>query len=123
MSWNYAELSKAAKAAGGPEALMEKVTEDAKQEGRAEMTPAIFIAGVVGSFLGWGVPKVVTFVKDHFGKKKSSPEEIAAAKAEIIQGIKDYDAAQEKERQSDTDNSQVRAEENDDEKEDEDGTV
>lgn len=123
MSWNYAELSKAAKAAGGPEALMEKVTEDAKQEGRDEMTPVVLAACAIGGLLGWGVPKAVNFVKRIFGKKKPSEEEISAAKAEIIQGIKDYDAAQESEKQSDADKCQGKTEDNNDEKEDEDGTV
>lgn len=123
MSWEYAELSKAAKAAGGPEALMEQVTEGAKQEGRDEMTSVVFAAFAIGGFLGWGVPKVVNFFKGCFGKKKPSEEEISAAKAEIIQGIKDYDAAQESENKSDTDKCQEKTKDDDNEKEDEDGTV
>ena len=123
MSWEYAELSKAAKAAGGPEALMEQVTEDAKQEGRDEMTPVVLAACAIGGLLGWGVPKVVNIFKGFFGKKKPSEEEISAAKAEIIQGIKDYDAAQERENKSDTAKCQGKIKDDDDEKEDGDGTI
>ena len=90
MSWPYAELSHAAKEAGGPEKLLEIVEETAKMEGRAEMLPIVGAALAVGAFGTWGVIKLVNYFK---GKRKASPDEIASAKAEIIQGIKEYDAA------------------------------
>ena len=92
MAWDYAELSKAAKAAGGPEKLMDLISETSRQEGREEMAPLVVAALAVGAVASWGITKLVDFFK---GKKKATPKEIEAAKAEIIQGIKDYDASHE----------------------------
>lgn len=84
MVWDYAELSKEAKEAGGPEKLMELI----KQEGRSEMLPVVGVALCVGGLATLGISKLVKIFK----RKKISPEEVETAKAEIIQGIKDYDA-------------------------------
>lgn len=88
MAWDYAELSKAAKEAGGPEKLTELITEAGKQEGRSEMMPVVGVALGVGVLSTLGISELVKFFK----RKKISPEEVEANKAEIIQGIKDYDA-------------------------------
>ena len=88
MSWDYAELSKAAKKAGGPEKLMELITDAAKQEGHSEMVPVVVLAAGIGALAALAVRKLISLFK----KKRIPPEEIEAAKAEIIQGIKDYDA-------------------------------
>ncbi len=88
MAWDYAELSKAAKEAGGPEKLMELITEAGKQEGRSEMMPVVGIAFGIGALATLSISKLIKFFK----RRKISPEEVEAAKAEIIQGIKDYDA-------------------------------
>ena len=45
MAWDYAELSKAAKAAGGPEKLVNMIEEGAKAVGRVE--PAAYVAVVM----------------------------------------------------------------------------
>ena len=89
MSWDYAELSKAAKNAGGPEKLVDTLIESGKQTGRTEMAPWLVAALAVGSIATWGVSKL----RNHLNQKKAISEaEVEKAKAEIIQGINDYDA-------------------------------
>ena len=94
MAWDYAELSKAAKAAGGPEKLVNLIEEGGKSigriEGQSSMVPWIGLAALGASALTAGVIKLV----DHFKSKKAiSQAAVDEAKAELIQGIKDYDAA------------------------------
>ena len=94
MAWDYAELSKAAKAAGGPEKLVNLIEEGGKSigriEGQSSMVPWIGLAALGASALTAGVIKLV----DHFKAKKAiSQAAVDEAKAELIQGIKDYDAA------------------------------
>ncbi len=88
MSWPYAELSKMAKDAGGPEKLVELLVESGKASGRLEMLPWLGVAAIAGA----GITKLV----DHLAaKRKESQAAVEAAKAEIIQGIKEYDASHE----------------------------
>ena len=88
MSWNYADLSKAAKAAGGPERLVETIAKESMKQGRKSMLPWIGIAIGVSSAVTMGVGKAVA----HFRKKKeASQKALKETKAELIQGIKDYD--------------------------------
>ena len=94
MAWDYAELSKAAKAAGGPEKLVNLIEEGGKSigriEGQSSMVPWIGLAALGASALTAGVIKLV----DHFKAKKAiSQAAVDEAKAELIQGIKDYDAS------------------------------
>jgi len=90
MAWDYAELSKAAKAAVGPEKLIDTIISESKAAGRNEMKPAVLIALGVGAGICWGVSQLV----NHFKQKKAiSQQALEEAKAEIIKGIKDYDAA------------------------------
>ena len=48
MSWNYAELTKAAKLAGGPEVFVQSLI----NAGRAQMGPVIVGAGLAGAGVG-----------------------------------------------------------------------
>lgn len=94
MTWNYAELSKAAKAAGGPEKLVNLIEEGGKSigriEGQSSMVPWIYLTAIGTSALTVGVMMLV----DHFKTKKViSQAAVDEAKAELIQRIKDYDAA------------------------------
>lgn len=94
MAWDYAELSKAAKAAGGPEKLVDLIEEGGRSIGRSEgqsaMLPWIGISVLGASALTAGAIKLI----DHFKAKKAvSQSAMDAAKAELIQGIKDYDAS------------------------------
>ena len=91
MAWDYAELSKAAKEAGGPEKLMDLLIESGKNTGHKEMLPVVGIALGIGALGYAGISKLVKFFKE---KKDISPEAVEAAKAELIKGIEEYDAAQ-----------------------------
>lgn len=89
--WNYAELSMAAKAAGGPEKLVEMIEEGGKSigriEGRSSMLPWMGVAAVVAS--------VATAIWMRLREKKAITQAaVDEAKAELIKGIKDYDATQ-----------------------------
>lgn len=95
MTWDYAELSKAAKEAGGPEKLMDLLIESGKDAGHKEMLPVVAIALGIGALGYAGINKLVKFFKK---KKKISPE---AAKAELIKGIEEYDAAHPDESEAD----------------------
>ena len=89
-NWDYAELSKAAKAAGGPEKYVELIELASKEAGKMEMLPWIGAAAVGASLLTAATIKVVDYFKS---KKKAAHNEIVLAKEEIINGIKEYDAA------------------------------
>jgi len=69
MAWDYAELSKAAKEAGGPEKLMDLLVEIGKDAGHKEMLPLVGIAIGIGALGYAGISKLVKF----FEKKKKSP--------------------------------------------------
>lgn len=90
MAWDYAELSMAAKEAGGPEKLMDLLIESGKDAGHKEMLPVVGIALGIGALGYAGISKLVKFFKK---KKEISPEAVEAAKAELIKGIEEYDAA------------------------------
>ncbi len=87
--WDYAELSKAAKAAGGPEKYVELIEKASKDAGKMEMAPLIGVVAIGASLLTAAYIKVVDYFKY---KKKNNAAEIKKAKEEIIKGIKDYDA-------------------------------
>jgi hypothetical protein len=86
MTWDYAELSKMAKKNGGPEKLVEILV----KSGEKKVFPWAGVAFVVGIILTLGVQKT----KRYFSQKKNiSVADVELAKEELIQGIKDYDAA------------------------------
>ena len=87
MAWNYAELSKMAKKSGGPEKLIELLI----KSGEKKLLPWVGVAFFGGIAITVGVRKAIIYLKE---KKTISPAEVESAKIELIQGIKDYDAAQ-----------------------------
>ena len=89
-NWDYAELSKAAKAAGGPEKYVELLEKASKDAGKMEMAPWIGVAAIGTPLLLAATTKVIDYFKS---KKKNNEVEIEKAKEEIIKGIKEYDAA------------------------------
>ena len=91
-NWDYAELSKAAKAAGGPEKYVEMLERASREAGKMEMLPWVGVAAVGASLLTVATVKVIDYFKS---KKRQNQEDIEAAKQEIIAGIKAYDAEQE----------------------------
>lgn len=89
MSWNYAELSKLAKENGGPEKLVDILVDS----GKKSVYPWLGVAFAGGIALTIGIQKVI----QHFKKQHAvSPKAVEEAKRELIQGIKDYDAAHQK---------------------------
>lgn len=87
MAWDYADLSKAAKEAGGPEKLMELLIESGKETGRSEMIPVVIIAVFITMGAAYVGDRLVKF-----RKKKISQKEVESAKSELVRGIMDYDA-------------------------------
>ena len=90
--WDYAELSKAAKVAGGPEKYVEMLERASRDAAKMEMLPWVGVAAVGASLLTVAAVKVVDYFKS---KKRQNQEDIEAAKQEIIAGIKVYDAEHE----------------------------
>lgn len=89
MSWDYAELSKLAKKAGGPEKLVNILIES----GKNKMKLWMIVVALGSSAFTLIVQKIIKHFRN---KKKISDAEVEAAKKELIQGIKDYDAEQER---------------------------
>ena len=88
-NWDYAELSKAAKAAGGPEKYVEMLERASRDAGKMDMLPWVGVAAIGASLLTAATIKIVDFFKS---KKQQNQKELEAAKQEIISGIKAYDA-------------------------------
>lgn len=88
-NWDYAELLKASKATGGPEKYVEMLELTSKAAGKMEMLPWIGAAVVGASLVTAAAIKGVDYFKS---KRKKNEIEIAKAKEEIINGIKEYDA-------------------------------
>ncbi len=86
MMWNYAQLSQAAKLAGGPERYVEALIAGGKSLGRSQMVPWIVAAGVGMSLLTYGGVKIA----ERFKAKKEV--EIEAAKEQLLEGVRTYDA-------------------------------
>ena len=55
MSWNYSELSKLAKALGGPEEMLYTIERVSRASGRAQMIPWIGAAAAAGGLVCLGV--------------------------------------------------------------------
>ena len=91
-NWDYAELSKAAKMAGGPEKYVEMLETASRDSGKMEMLPWIGLAAVGASLLTVATMKVIDYFKSKNSKNKKA---IEVAKQEIIEGIKEYDAEHE----------------------------
>lgn len=85
--WNYAELSKAAKEAGGPEKYIEFLEEVNRQKGRSEMVPWMGVAALGASLLTIGTVKIVNIIKS---RKVTKENEIEAVKLELTEKINEY---------------------------------
>lgn len=90
--WDYAELSKAAKMAGGPEKYVEELVSKSKEVGKMAMLPWIGVAVVGTSLFTAATIKLVDYFKE---KRAQDQQVIDTAKQEIIKGIKAYDEEQE----------------------------
>ena len=88
-NWDYAELSKAAKLAGGPEKYIDMLEQASRNAGKMEMLPWVGVAAAGASLLTVTTIKIIDYFKS---KKWQNQGEIEKAKQEIIEGIKAYDA-------------------------------
>ena len=90
--WKYANLSKEAKLAGGPEKYVDDIEKNAwslgRKDGQASMIPLLIILALV-----YGSIELAKWIKKSMTEKRLSEKELEQAKAELIQGIKDYDKA------------------------------
>ena len=84
--WNYAKLSRLAKSNGGPDKLVQLLIDSGTKKGRWQMVPVALGAVLIGV----AIKPIINYFK---AKRSHAPVELEAAKAELIQGIKDYDAA------------------------------
>lgn len=92
-NWDYALLSERAKAAGGPEKLVEQLVEQGRQMGVKQTWSKIGIGiGITGAAAG--LSAIVYYVANAVAQKKKK-DEIEKLKAELIQGIKEYNQQQE----------------------------
>ncbi len=100
MNWDYAELSKQAKLAGGPENYVDQIEKLAwslgRKEGQKSMIPWLCAAVALVGFVGlW---RLIKKLVSYFRKQKAiSQEALEQAKAEVVKGIKEYDASHPKE--------------------------
>ena len=85
-NWDYAELVKAAKGAGGPGFYVEQIAQASRISGRLEMLP--WIVGTVAAAIVVTGVAVVGYIK---AKDEAVRNEILLAEKEIINGINEYD--------------------------------
>ena len=84
--WDYSELVKEAKKAGGPENFVADLVEIAKKEGQKSRNPAIIIATILGAGAGAGLLFSVQKLVRFFQKKKAeSNKALEEAKQKVIQ--------------------------------------
>ena len=88
--WNYAEMTKAAKLAGGPEKYVDMLEKAGKAAGKNEMLPWVGVAAVSASLLTLASIKIVSYFKPQKGKKEI---EIINENEEIAKGRKLYDSS------------------------------
>ena len=85
-NWDYALLSERAKAVGGPEKLVEQLVEEGRQLGIKQTWTKVGI----GTGIAVGVATIIYTIANMVAKKKKKAE-IEKLKAELIEGIKEYD--------------------------------
>ena len=88
MAWEYAEWSKKAKEAGGPNELATKIEEGGRQKGRDEMKPYIVVASTATALITFAITKAISLFKD---KKAMAQIESEKAKEELVQRLEGYD--------------------------------
>jgi hypothetical protein len=94
MSWDYSDMSKAAKAAGGPEAFVNMLEEESRKLGRSEGHSDMVPVVIAASAIAIGIERGIVALVNHFRKKRLESERaVEEAKEEIVNGIKEYDAS------------------------------
>lgn len=113
MSWDYAEQSKNAKAAGGPEEYVKKIHDEGWEEGKDEgrLEGSLFMLVVTcGGYLLYEKAlkpigkKAVEYVKKRTNYRKEQKGQAKIARDKLIQGINDYDASHFENDNEDSDN-------------------
>lgn len=89
MAWNYAELSKAAKEAGGPETFVDALAEASREQGRLEMAPWLVAAAAGGAGTVFIIKKLKKWFKS---KQDKSEEKVIEAKSQLVLKIEEFDA-------------------------------
>lgn len=90
LNWNYAMLSRMAKAAGGPEKLVETIISSSVSRGKRLMIPWILLAAAGGSA---GTYFTMRAVDRWRSRRIGEGEKTERAGAELVRGIREYDAA------------------------------
>lgn len=83
MAWDYAELSKAAKEAGGPEAFVDALAKASRDQGRLDMLALTLGVGTV-----FGICKLIKWFKT---KQDEAQEKVDKAKTQLALEIEKYD--------------------------------
>ena len=86
MSWEYAELSKAASKAGGANKYVETLIQSGKHTGRIQMLPFILLAIPIGM-------KIEDLYSKYKEYRKEKNMEVEVAKKKLIDEINELDSA------------------------------
>lgn len=86
MSWDYAELSRMAKEAGGPDLLLNTLETNAREQGRIE-------GAGIGAIVAGSLFAGAALIYRQYNKKRALANE---AKLELEKGIESFEAASER---------------------------
>lgn len=86
MAWEYAELSAAAKAAGGPDKFVKMLETLSRKAGRAEMVPWMLLVGGAGVLIPIAIEKLCEYHKI----KERRNQEIDLTREKIIREMREY---------------------------------
>ena len=84
MNWDYANLSKAAKEAGGPAEYVKTLVDFGRNTGHKDMIPVVLISLAVGC--AGGLASKIFYDRSKYAKIKDKE-----ASEKLTQGIKEYD--------------------------------
>lgn len=94
MSWEYAELSKAASKAGGANKYVETLIQSGKHTGRIQMLPFVLLAIPIGM-------KIEDLYSKYKEYRKEKNREVETAKKKLIDEINELDSARDNECRND----------------------
>lgn len=92
MSWDYAQMSKAAKQSGGPEKWIGAIKAASRSQGHRDMLPIVVLAMGAGTAIG-GI--AVKFGGRLTSRKQALEAESAKAEQMVVAHIESEDAARE----------------------------
>lgn len=101
MSWDYSDLSHQAKAAGGPEKLLETIEkfnyQEGVKDGKNSQNPVIALVGLFCLGIGVGGVKLYQFVRGEIKKSqqlKIMEVEASEARECLVKGMKEANVAE-----------------------------